>query len=75
VIDDETAHRYAAIHDYLRRQGTPGSPNDTWIAASAGQHGLTVITLDRDFDRIPQVLVRKFEAPTHPGPSAKPTSR
>ena len=26
-----------------------------------GQHGLTVITLDGDFDRIPQVLVQKFE--------------
>jgi len=60
VIDDETAHRYAAIHDYLRRQGTPVSPNDLWIAASAAQHGLTVLTLDGDFDRIPQVLVRRI---------------
>ncbi len=64
VIDDDTAHRYAAIHDYLRRQGTPVSPNDLWIAASAAQHGLTVITLDGDFDRIPQVLVRRFGTPT-----------
>jgi tRNA(fMet)-specific endonuclease VapC len=64
VIDDETAHRYAAIHAFLRKQGTPVSPNDLWIAASAAQHGLTVITLDGDFERIPQVLVRKFEPPT-----------
>ena len=64
VIDDETSHRYAAIHDYLRRQGSPVSPNDLWIAATAAQHGLTVITLDGDFDRIPQVLVRKFRPPT-----------
>lgn len=63
VIDDETAERYAVIHDYLRRHGTPVSPNDLWIAASAAQHGLSVITLDGDFDRIPQVLVRKFEPP------------
>ena len=68
VIDDETAHRYAAIHDFLRRQGTPVSPNDLWIAASAAEHGLTVITLDGDFDRIPHVLVRKFEPPTPPPP-------
>jgi predicted nucleic acid-binding protein len=60
VIDDETAHRYAAIHHYLRRQGTPVSPNDLWIAATAAQHGLTVVTLDGDFDRIPHVLVRKL---------------
>jgi tRNA(fMet)-specific endonuclease VapC len=64
VIDDETAHRYAAIHDHLRRQGTPVSPNNLWIAASAAQHGLIVVTLDGDFDRIPQVLVREFDPPT-----------
>jgi tRNA(fMet)-specific endonuclease VapC len=64
VIDDETSHRYAAIHDYLRRQGSPVSPNDLWIAATAAQHGLIVITLDGDFERIPQVLVRKFRPPT-----------
>jgi tRNA(fMet)-specific endonuclease VapC len=68
VIDDETSHRYAAIHDYLRRKGTPVSPNDLWIAASAAQHGLTVVTLDGDFDLIPQVLVRKFEPSTSPSP-------
>lgn len=60
AIDDETSDRYAAIHDYLRRQGTPVSPNGLWIAASAAQHGLTVVTLNGDFDRIPQVLVRKL---------------
>jgi tRNA(fMet)-specific endonuclease VapC len=68
VIDDETSHRYAAIHDYLRRKGTPVSPNELWIAASAAQHGLTVVTLDGDFDLIPQVLARKFEPPTPPSP-------
>jgi len=68
VIDEDTAHRYAAIHNYLRRKGTPVSPNDLWIAASAAQHGLTVVTLDGDFDMIPQVLVRKFEPPKSPPP-------
>jgi tRNA(fMet)-specific endonuclease VapC len=63
VVDDETSHRYAVIHDYLRRRGTPVSPNDLWIAASAAQHGLTVVTLDVDFDAIPHVLVRRFEPP------------
>lgn len=63
VIDEETSHRYAAIHCYLRQQGTPVSPNDIWIAASAAQHGLRVVTLAGDFDRIPQVLVTKLEPP------------
>jgi predicted nucleic acid-binding protein len=60
-IDEETAHHYAAIHHYLRQQGTPVSPNDLWIAASAAQHALRVVTLDGDFDRIPQVLVTKLD--------------
>jgi len=68
VLDDDTAHRYAAIHDYLRQRGTPVSPNDLWIAASAAQHGLTIVTLNGDFDRIPHVLVRKFAAPAPPSP-------
>jgi predicted nucleic acid-binding protein len=63
-IDEETSHRYAAIHAYLRRQGSPVSPNDLWIAASAAQHGLTVVTLNGDFDRIPQVLVRRLGPPS-----------
>jgi tRNA(fMet)-specific endonuclease VapC len=64
VIDIDTAERYAVIHDYLRREGTPVSPNDLWIAASAAQHGLRLLTLDGDFARIPHVLVDKFEPPS-----------
>ena len=64
VIDEDTAHRYAVIHHYLRRQGTPVAPNDLWIAASAAQHALTVVTLDGDFSHIPQVLVQRFKPPT-----------
>jgi tRNA(fMet)-specific endonuclease VapC len=56
-LDAETGERYAAIWDYLRRQGTPIPPNDIWIAASAAQHGLTVLTMDEHFQRVPQVLV------------------
>ena len=61
VIDQDTAQRYAVIHDYLRRLGTPVAASDLWIAASAAQHGLTVVTLDTDFNKIPQVLVQCFE--------------
>jgi tRNA(fMet)-specific endonuclease VapC len=63
VIDEETSQRHAYIHDYLRRKGTPVSPNDLWIAASAWQHGLVVLTLDGDFSKIPEVIVRRFDPP------------
>lgn len=56
-IDDETAERYALILDTLRRAGTPIATHDLWIAATAMQYGLKVVTLDSDFLKIPQIVV------------------
>ncbi len=64
VVDDETAERYALIHDFLRRRGKPIPVNDIWIAASAAQHGLRLVTTDGHFKEIPQVLVELIEPPT-----------
>ena len=55
-LDDVTAARYAVILDYLRKQGTPVPTNDIWIAASAMQHGLSVISGDKHFANIPQIV-------------------
>lgn len=60
-LDEETAERYAVIRGYLRQHGTPIPVNDLWIAASAAQHGLRLLTLDDHFKRVPQVLVEYFE--------------
>lgn len=57
TIDDETAERYGIIHDTLRQRGTPIPANDLWIAASAMQHGLGLLTTDIHFARVPQVVV------------------
>jgi tRNA(fMet)-specific endonuclease VapC len=59
-IDEETSVRYAEIHDHLRRSGTPVTSNDLWIAASAMQHGLRLLTTDSDFQKIPHILVEYF---------------
>lgn len=56
-IDAETAVRYAEIFQYLKKQGTPVPTNDLWIAASAMQLGLRVLTTDAHFQRIPHVIV------------------
>jgi predicted nucleic acid-binding protein len=53
--DDQTTHCYAAIHEQLRRQGTPIPTNDLWIAALAVQHGLTLYARDAHFDHLPQI--------------------
>jgi tRNA(fMet)-specific endonuclease VapC len=60
VVDDETSERYATIRVALKKAGTPVAVNDIWIAASAMQHGLPVLTSDRDFQKIPQVIVHHF---------------
>jgi tRNA(fMet)-specific endonuclease VapC len=60
-VDEETSMRYAIIHGDLRRRGTPVSVNDLWIAATASQHGLRILTTDGDFRRIPQVIVDYVE--------------
>jgi predicted nucleic acid-binding protein len=61
AVDDETAERYAEIHLYLRREGTPIPTNDVWIAAVAMQLGLILHTTDPHFERVPQVIVRRHE--------------
>jgi tRNA(fMet)-specific endonuclease VapC len=60
-VDEGTSDRYAAILDGLRRAGTPIPTNDLWIAATAMQHGLRVITTDAHFLRVPQILVESSE--------------
>ncbi len=61
TVDEETAERYAFIRDYLRQQGRPIPANDLWIAASAAQHGLRLLTLDDHFKSVPQVLLEYFD--------------
>lgn len=56
-VDEETAERYAVILNALWNAGTPIPTNDIWIAASAMQYGLAVITTDAHFLKIPQILV------------------
>lgn len=52
----ETAEHYARLFVQLKRAGTPVPDNDLWIAALALEHDLLLITRDRHFERIPQLL-------------------
>ena len=60
TIGTETSTRYAAILNSLREAGTPIPTNDVWIAASAMELGLTVLTMDTHFQQVKQVLVQLF---------------
>jgi tRNA(fMet)-specific endonuclease VapC len=60
IVDEETSERYAAIRVALKKAGTPVAANDIWIAASAMQHGLPILTSDRDFQKISRIIVHHF---------------
>ncbi|MCC7294197.1 MAG: type II toxin-antitoxin system VapC family toxin [Phycisphaerales bacterium] len=53
--DEATTHFYADLYAEMRRTGTPVPTNDLWIAALVIQHGLTLFTRDRHFERISRV--------------------
>lgn len=53
----ETAEHYARLFVQLKRAGSPIPVNDIWIAAMALERDLVLITRDRHFDRIPQLLL------------------
>jgi predicted nucleic acid-binding protein len=60
-LDEETAARYAVILNSLRDAGTPIPTNDIWIAASAMQHGLQIVTMDAHYRKVAQVMVVDVE--------------
>ena len=60
-VDRETATRYALILNSLRAAGTPIPTNDIWIAASAMQHGLELLTADAHFAKVTQVVVKPIQ--------------
>jgi predicted nucleic acid-binding protein len=51
-IDDGTAEYFSLVFNQLKKQGTPIPTNDIWIAASAMQHGVALLSLDSHFSNI-----------------------
>jgi len=56
--DLQTAHEYGRIMQQLRIKGRPIRQNDTWIAAIALQHNLTVLTRDAHFNDVDGLSVQ-----------------
>lgn len=48
-VTTNTAHSYAMVHAALRRNVQPVATNGLWIAASALEHGVARLSLDRRF--------------------------
>ena len=53
----ETAEHYARLFIQLKHAGTPIPDNDLWIAALCLEHDLTLLTRDRHFRRVRQLLL------------------
>ena len=58
--DDRTALLYGEIKASLRRMGKPIPDNDIWIAASAQQHDLTLVSRDAHFDDVDGLQLIKW---------------
>lgn len=59
-LDEETSERYGIIINHLWSCGTPIPTNDIWIAASAMQYGLRLVTSDAHFRNVPHIIVDRF---------------
>ncbi|MGI8608546.1 MAG: type II toxin-antitoxin system VapC family toxin [Candidatus Dormibacteria bacterium] len=56
-IDDAVATAWAELRLTLRDAGRRLGVNDSWIAATAIAHGLSVISQDADYDGVPGLSV------------------
>ncbi|HMF10986.1 MAG TPA: type II toxin-antitoxin system VapC family toxin [Gemmataceae bacterium] len=59
-LDAETARLYGVVYIELRHSGRALSQVDTMLAALARQHGLTVLTTDRDFEALQDLRVENW---------------
>jgi tRNA(fMet)-specific endonuclease VapC len=59
-IDHSTAVRYGELKAFLRRAGKPIPDNDLWIAATAIEHHLVLVTRDKHFELIPGLAVETW---------------
>lgn len=60
VSDTETAEAYGRIKGALRGKGRPIPENDIWIAATAVQYNLALVTRDGHFGEVDGLLIEAW---------------
>lgn len=55
VPDQDTSIIYANLAVWCRKNGLSLSNNDLWVAATSMQNGAQLLTVDQDFERLPQL--------------------
>lgn len=56
-IGEHTAEHYARLWYDLKQKGRPIPTNDLWIAASACEHQVSLVTCDRHFEVISSLAI------------------
>lgn len=59
-VNEDTAEFYSTIKAELTKKGNPIPENDIWIAATARQNNLTLITGDGHFDKVQHLMTEKW---------------
>jgi tRNA(fMet)-specific endonuclease VapC len=54
--DLDVAREYGLLKQRLREKGRPLPENDLWIAAAAKRHGMVLVTRDRHFHEVEDLL-------------------
>jgi len=60
VCDSTTGQQYGQIKNLLREKGRPIPENDIWIAATAKQHDLTLVSRDNHFDEVDGLSIARW---------------
>lgn len=58
--DETTARHYARLRHRLHGKGRPIPENDLWIAASASEHGIVLVTRDEHFEQVEGVVTERW---------------
>jgi tRNA(fMet)-specific endonuclease VapC len=63
VLDctQETARQYGRVKRGLRQRGRPIPENDLWVAATALQYGLVLLTHDGHFDEVEGLSLARWD--------------
>lgn len=60
IDDEEILKAYANIDAYSRQSGVKMGKNDLWIAATAKVYEATLVTTDRDFEHLHDVVLERL---------------
>lgn len=56
-VDEAVAEYYGWLVRRLRKKGTPLPTNDIWVAATALNAGARIVSYDKHFEHVPDLIV------------------